>query len=437
MLFRYFTCILSLAIFAFACSSQKKAREAAAQYKKTSANDTLVAPYATKSRMNFSNVVGWDGTVPKAPSGFQVLNYADGFENPRWMYVTPNGDLLVAESNSNHPWYERFGALFIGASKSNNLRHSADRITLLRDANADGVPEVRETFLSKLDQPFGMLVLNGWFYVANTNGLWRFPYTPGQVKIVDKGKKILDLPAGKHNLHWTRNLLANADGSKIYIAVGSGSNVAEHGITNELLRADILEINPDGSALRVYASGLRNPVGMGWAVGTKTLWTVVNERDELGDELVPDYFTHVEEGGFYGWPYVYFGQHEDPRVKDKPVMAKEAIVPDVNLNAHTASLGLAFYNRDVFPDRYREGAFIAQHGSWNRSTLSGYKVLFVPFRNGKPSGKAEDFLTGFIVDLKKEKVHGRPVGVVVLPNGSLLVTDDVSNTIWQVRYIAK
>jgi len=375
--------------------------------------------------------------MPMAPAGFNVTIYADAFQNPRWLYVTPNGDILVAESNSNHPLLERIGALFIGATRSNSMKHSADRITLLRDANHDGVPEVRETFLSHLNQPFGMLALGNWFYVANTDGLWRFPYTPGQTKISGKGDKIVDLPAGKHNRHWTRNLIANAEGSKIYIAVGSGSNVAEYGMANELLRADILEINPDGSDLRVYASGLRNPVGMGWAVGTKTLWTVVNERDELGDELVPDYFTHVEEDGFYGWPYVYYGQHEDPRVKDKPVMAKAAIVPDMNLNSHTASLGLAFYTQKAFPEKYHNGAFIVQHGSWNRSILSGYKVLFVPFQNGKPSGKPEDFLTGFIVNLEKEKVHGRPVGVVVLPDGSLLITDDVTNTIWQVRYAAK
>ena len=420
-----------------ACHSQKKAREAAAHYKKTSPSDTLAAPYATKSRMNFSNVVGWKDAMPKAPAGFNVTIYADAFQNPRWLYVTPNGDILVAESNSNHPLLERIGAFFIGATRSNSMKHSADRITLLRDANHDGVPEVRETLLSHLNQPFGMLVLGNWFYVANTDGLWRFPYTPGQTNISEKGNKIVDLPAGKHNRHWTRNLIANADGSKIYIAVGSGSNVAEYGMANELLRADILEINPDGTDLRVYASGLRNPVGMGWAVSTKTLWTVVNERDELGDELVPDYFTHVEEEGFYGWPYVYYGQHEDPRVKDKPAMAKAALVPDINLHSHTASLGLAFYTQKAFPEKYHNGAFIAQHGSWNRSTLSGYKVLFVPFQNGRPSGKPEDFLTGFIVDLKKEKVHGRPVGVVVLPDGSLLIADDVTNTIWQVRYTAK
>jgi len=411
------------------CRAQRKSNE--------TSRDTLAAPFATKSRMNFSNVVGWKDTEPHAPAGFTVSIYADAFQNPRWLCIAPNGDILVAESNTNHPLIERIGAFFIGATKSNSMKHSADRITLLRDANHDGVPELRETFLSNLNQPFGMLVLGDWFYVANTDGLWRFPYKPGQTKITEKGNKIVDLQAGKYNRHWTRNLIANADGSKIYIAVGSGSNVAEHGFANEIMRANILEINPDGTGMRVYASGLRNPVGMGWAVGTNTLWTVVNERDEMGDNLVPDYLTHVEENGFYGWPYVYFGQHDDPRVKDKPAMAKAALVPDVPLQSHSASLGLAFYNQKAFPEKYHEGAFIAQHGSWNRATLSGYGVMFVPFRDGKPAGNPEEFLTGFIVNLKKEKVRGRPVGVAVMPDGSLLITDDVTNTIWQVRYTAK
>ncbi len=395
---------------------------------------TLPPPHATKSKKNFSKVQGWkDGRMPSAPNGFSVHRYADGFENPRWTYVTPNGDVLVAESNSNHTFLEIVGGHIIGAAKSNNLHHSADRITLLRDADHDGKPEVRHTFLEGLNQPFGMLILKDWFYVANTDGLWRFPYHEGDVKITGKGEKIIDLPAGKHNRHWTRNIIANHEGTKIYIAIGSGSNVAEFGVENEILRACILEINPDGSDMRVFASGLRNPVGMGWAPGTNTLWTVVNERDELGDDLVPDYLTSVKNEGFYGWPYTYFGEHRDERIKDdRPESAGRAIVPDVALGSHTASLGLTFYTAKAFPEKYREGAFIAQHGSWNRSTLSGYKVVFVPFKNGKPSGKPEDFLTGFIADIDKDKVYGRPVGVTLLPNASLLITDDVNNVIWQV-----
>jgi len=301
--------------------------------------------------------------------------------------------------------------------------------------NKNGQPAERDTFLKDLNQPFGMLLLGNKFYVANTDGVLMFPYQKGQTKITAKGKKILSLPAGGYNNHWTRNLIANADGSKIYVTVGSGSNVAEHGIENEDHRANILEINPDGTGERIYASGLRNPVGMDWAPGTNTLWTAVNERDNLGDELVPDYLTSVKDGGFYGWPYSYFGQHLDPRIGDKdqrPDLVKKAIVPDVSLDSHTASLGLAFYTKTAFPTKYQGGAFIGQHGSWNRSVLTGYRVAFVPFKDGKPTGPPEDFLTGFIADISKSQVYGRPVGVAVLYDGSLLVVDDASNTIWRV-----
>ena len=394
---------------------------------------TLPAPYATKSTMNFSKVLGWkNGQTPKAPEGFIVSRFADKLDNPRWMYVTPNGDILVAESNTNHTLVDKIGGKVIGASKSNNQSKSADRITLLRDTNQDGIPDLRTIFLGNLNQPFGMLIIGNWLYVANTDAVVRFPYQKGQTQIMGKGQKVIDLPSGDHPRHWTRNLIANADNTKIYVSVGSNTNVAEKGIKEEFKRAGILEINPDGSGERIYASGLRNPMGMGWAVGTKTLWTVVNERDELGDDLVPDYLTSVKDGGFYGWPYSYFGQHVDPRVEEKrPDLVAKAIVPDVPLGAHTASLGLAFYNQKAFPKKYHNGAFVAQHGSWNRSVLSGYRVVFVPFTNGKPSGKPQDFLTGFMADQTKN-VYGRPVGVIVLPNGSLLVTDDASNTVWQV-----
>lgn len=391
----------------------------------------------TKSHGNFSKVIGWkNGERPIAPTGFIVTKYADGFKNPRWMYVTPNGDILVAQSNSNYSFLKQIGATLKGASRSNNLKHSANIITLLRDSNKDGIPELRETFLTKdegLNQPFGMLVIGDWLYVANTDALLRYPYKAGQTKITGKVEKIADLPAGKHNRHWTRNIIANSDNSKIYIAVGSGSNIAENGTEHELHKANILEVNPDGSDLRVFAAGLRNPVGMDWEPKTKTLWTVVNERDGLGDDLVPDYLTSVKENAFYGWPYAYFGQHEDVRVKEtKPELVKKTIVPDFELGSHTASLGLAFYTGTTFPEKYRNGAFIAQHGSWNRKKISGYQLIFVPFKNGKPSGKSEEFLTGFIVDPKKDIVHGRPVGVIVTPEGDLLMTDDKTNTIWRV-----
>lgn len=406
-----------------------------AQTEKVSPADTLPKPYATKSSMNFSNVKGWnDGRTPIAPQGFEVMKYADGFDNPRWVYQLPNGDVLVAESNSNYSVVKKVGAAIIGATGSNNVKNSADRITLLRDTNKDGLPDVRDTFLTELNQPFGMLLLGDWFYVANTDALIRFPYKKGETSIKAKSQKIIDLPAGKYNRHWTRNIITNKKGDKIYIAIGSGSNVAEHGIEYETLKATILTVNPDGSDMQVYATGLRNPVGMAWAPGTNVLWTAVNERDELGDNLVPDYLTHVEEGGFYGWPYSYFGQQIDPRVEEqKPELVEKAIVPDVDLGSHTASLGLIFYTDNKFPAKYQNGAFIAQHGSWNRSTLSGYRVVYVPFKNGKPVGKPEDFLTGFIADLDKNDVYGRPVGLVQLQDGSMLVTDDVTNTIWRVK----
>ena len=398
--------------------------------------ETLPKPFATKSTGNYSNVIGWkDGQKPIAPPGFIVTKYADGFENPRWMYVTPNGDVLVAQSNSNFGFWKKIGAAIIGVGKSNNLKKSADIITLLRDTNQDGIPEIRETFLTKgLKQPLGMLVIDNWFYVANTDALMRFPYTSGQTKINGKAEKLTKLPAGKPNQHWSRNIIANADNSKIYIAVGCATNIGEKGMDKEFMRASILEVNADGSGLRIYASGLRNPVGMDWAPGTKTLWTTVNERDGLGDELVPDYLTSVKENGFYGWPYVYFGQHIDPRVKDqKPDLVSNTIVPDVSLGAHTASLGLVFYTKTAFPKKYQGGAFVAQHGSWNRKQLSGYVVAFIPFENGK-AGVPEDFLTGFIVDPRKDEVRGRPVGLAMLPDGALLLTDDKTNTIWHIQY---
>ncbi len=392
---------------------------------------TLPAPYETKSVMKFSKVIGWkEGETPKAPIGFTVTAYASGFENPRWLYVLPNGDLLVAESNSNHGFFEKMGASVVGASKSNSMTESANRISILRDRDRNGIVDFQSTFLAGLNQPFGMLLLNNWFYVANTDAIYRFPYKEDQTSIAAPGEKIVDLPGGMR--HWTKSLIANKAGTKIYIGVGSGSNIGEAGLDKELFRANILEMSPDGKDLKIYASGLRNPVGMDWSEDG-TLWTVVNERDELGDDLVPDYLTHVEPGGFYGWPYVYWGNHPDPRVTaTKTEAVAKTLVPDVSLGSHTASLGLAFYNEKAFPEKYRHGAFVGQHGSWNRSVLAGYKVMFVPFANGKPSGPPEDFLTGFLSNLQKREVHGRPVGVMVMPDGALMVADDISNVIWRV-----
>ncbi|GEO06249.1 sorbosone dehydrogenase [Adhaeribacter aerolatus] len=398
-------------------------------------SDSLPAPFATEPTAKISKVIGWPaGKTPTAPAGFVVSKFAAELQNPRWIYVTPNGDILVAEANSAPRLKEKVKAQLNGKAKSQNMGESADRITLFRDADKDGKPEVRAIFLEDLNQPLGMLALNNYFYVANTDGLWRYPYNTGQTKISGKGEKILELPAGGYNNHWTRNIIANADGSKIYISVGSGSNIGENGMEHEVRRANILEVNPDGTGERIFAGGLRNPVGMDWAPNSNTLYTVVNERDNLGDDLVPDYLTSVQEGAFYGWPYSYFGQHEDPRLKgQRPDLVKKAIAPDVPLGAHTASLGLAFYDQKNFPAKYQNGAFIGQHGSWNRSQLVGYKVVFVPFNNGKPSGKPEDFLTGFMADLEKGEVYGRPVGIAVSPSNGLLVADDASNTIWLVQ----
>ncbi|ALJ00410.1 PQQ-dependent sugar dehydrogenase [Rufibacter tibetensis] len=427
------SCLLLCALIS-ACNTDGKKEGATSSSTTGTINQLkLPQPYATESVKNYSEVIGWRGKTPTAPSAFRVNKFADNLQNPRWIYVGPNGDVFVAEATSEKKGKERKEAIKSGQAKSQNIGRSPNRIILLRDENQDGEPEQQHVFLRGLKQPFGMLVLNDYFYVANTDGLWRYPYNQGQNQITGRGEKILELPAGGYNNHWTRNLIANADGSKIYISVGSGSNNGENGMENEVRRANILEINPDGSGGRVFASGLRNPVGMGWAPGSNVLWTAVNERDELGDELVPDYLTSVKEGGFYGWPYAYFGPNEDPRMKgQRPDLVKQTLVPEVPLGAHTASLGLAFYNKSAFPAKYRGGAFIGQHGSWNRSELSGYKVVFVPFQAGKPIGPPEDFLTGFISEEDKKKVHGRPVGVAVLQDGSLLVADDASGTLWRV-----
>ena len=404
------------ALIITSCNSQikKEDKQALAQQPPatvtTAVGDIILPPpFATESANKRSSNVDWPaGKMPLAPEGFTVSKFAGDLDNPRWTYIAPNNDIFVAESLS-------------------------DRILIFRDNDKDGNFETRETFVKSLNKPLGMLVLKNYFYLANTDGVYRYDYNPSQLKLTSKGQKILNLPAGGYNNHWTRNLIANSDGSKIYVTVGSGSNVAEHGIDNEIRRACILEINPDGTGEKIFASGLRNPVGLDWNPENGELWAAVNERDGLGDDLVPDYITSVKRNGFYGWPYCYFGNHLDPRMKgDGKDLAATAIIPDVPVGAHTASLGLAFYNKTAFPEKYRNGAFVGQHGSWNRSKISGYKVVFVPFKNGKPSGKPQDFLTGFIANEKDAKVYGRPVDVTVMNDGSLLVNDDGSNTIWKI-----
>jgi len=414
---------LVTAFFLCSCNSQVKQDKSTADstlrtqqhINSDTDNIDLPPPYATESVRNQSKVIGWPtGKMPIAPQGFTVSIFADSLAAPRWIYSAPNGDIFVAQADRE-------------GKKGNN-------IILFRDADKDGVPERSYTYLSGLNKPFGMLILNDQFYVGNTDAVLVYPYDPKNTSITAAGKKIMSMPTGRH---WTRNLIASKDGSKIYVSVGSSSNVAENGIDKETRRANILVINPDGSGERVYASGLRNPVGMDWAPGTNTLWTAVNERDELGDDLVPDYITSVQDGGFYGWPYSYYGQHLDPRIKadsQRPDLVKRAIVPDVAVGSHTSSLGLAFYTGSQFPQEYRGGAFVGQHGSWNRSRFSGYQVVFVPFANGKPSGKPQPFLTGFIANEEKSEVYGRPVGVTVIADGSLLVADDGANRIWRITY---
>jgi glucose/arabinose dehydrogenase len=395
----------------------------------------LPKPYETPSALNFSTVVGWpEGKKPSAPDGFEVTPYATGLDYPRWFHVLPNGDVLVSEARTQlKSTHNRNSPAVQGDMRSRALGQSANRITLLRDADGDGVPEIRETFLSGLNQPFGMALLGDTLYVANTDGVFTFPYAEGQTRITAEGRKILDLPAGGYNNHWTRNIVAGRDGRKLYVTVGSASNVGEYGMDEEHRRACILEIDPDGGSERLYASGLRNPVGLDFEPSTGTMWTAVNERDELGDELVPDYVTSVQEGGFYGWPWAYFGRIEDPRLKGRrPDLVARSLAPDLAVGSHTASLGLVFYTGTAFPERYRGGAFIGQHGSWNHTQLSGYKVAFVPFAQGRPSGPMEDFLTGFVADDDRSLVYGRPCGVTMLPDGSLLVADDAGDRIWRV-----
>ena len=384
--------------------------------------------------INIAPAVGWaKNATPKAGDGLAVAPFATGLEHPRWMLVLPNGDVLVAETNAPPKPQDNKGVrgFFMKKTmaKAGAAVPSANRITLLRDADGDGKAEIRTVFLDQLKSPFGMALVGKDLYVANTDALVKFAYTEGATRLEGKGSKVADLPGGELNHHWTKNVIANADGSKLYVTVGSNSNVAEHGMAVESERAAIWEIDAKTGEHRVYASGLRNPNGMAWT--GKTLWTVVNERDEIGPSLVPDYLTSVRDGGFYGWPYSYYGQHVDQRVKPQaPDKVAAAIVPDYALGPHTASLGLASAQGAQLPPPYASGMFVGQHGSWNRKPLSGYKVLFVPFQNEKPAGPPREVLTGFVN--AEGEAQGRPVGVAVDKRGALLVADDVGNTIWRV-----
>jgi glucose/arabinose dehydrogenase len=387
--------------------------------------------------VNIAPAKGWpSGVRPHAPQGFTVSTYASGLDHPRWLYVLPNGDVLVAESDASARSDDKKGIKGVVMKEvmkkaGSGTRPSANRITLLRGLTADGSAAMKKVFMTNLNSPFGMALIDNNFYVADTDAILRFPYREGQTEITEAGEKVVDLPAGSINHHWTKNIIASPDGNFLYATVGSNSNVGENGLDKEENRACILQVDLSTGKSRVYASGLRNPNGMDWQPQTGQLWTAVNERDELGNDLVPDYMTSVKEGGFYGWPYSYYGQHVDQRVKEKrPDLVAKAIVPDYALGSHTAPLGLVFYHGKQFPAEYVGGAFIGQHGSWNRKPLSGYKVVFVPFADGKPSGLPKDFLTGFLSD--GGDAYGRPVGVAVDKAGALLVADDVGNIVWRV-----
>ncbi|HVS29811.1 MAG TPA: sorbosone dehydrogenase family protein [Thermoanaerobaculia bacterium] len=368
--------------------------------------DTLPPPFETKSSTNPPNV----GARPKdaalhLPPGFKIEVWARDFDVPRNMIQAPNGDVIVAETDGG-------------------------RITILRDANKDGVPEGRFTFASGLNEPFGLALGGNYLYVGNTDAVVRLPYRAGQTEAAGKPERIAALPTGGHS---TRNVIFNRDGSKLYVAVGSRSNVSVE--TDEPKRAAITEMNPDGSGQRIFGSGLRNPVGLAWNPANGSLWTTVNERDGLGDNLVPDYVTDVRDGAFYGWPFSYIGKNEDPRRKgERPDLVAKAVVPSVLLESHSAALGIGFYDGTMFPARYRGGAFVALHGSWNRSRRTGYKVIHIPFSNGRPAGGYDDFVVGWAPDPASRIVWGRPVGILVLRDGSLLVSDDGANVIWRVTY---
>ncbi len=379
---------------------------------------------------------GWtDGTAPLPAPGTQVAAFADGLDPPRRLYVLPNGDVLVAETNappkpeagkSFRDWLTGLVMKRAGAGVP-----SANRITLLRDTDGDGRADFRSVLLQGLNSPFGMALVGNDLYIANSDAVLRFPYRDGDTYITAPGIPVVALPAGSINHHWTKNLIASPDGTRLYVTVGSNSNVAERGMAVEVGRAAIWEVDPMSGTHRIFASGLRNPNGLAWEPLSKALWTVVNERDELGSDLVPDYMTSVRDGAFYGWPYSYYGQHIDQRVQpQQPELVAKAIVPDYALGPHTASLGLAHANGNTLPAVFANGMFIGQHGSWNRRPHSGYKVIFVPFENGKPSAAPLDVLTGFLSE--EGRAYGRPVGVALDRQGALLVADDVGNVVWRV-----
>lgn len=433
MRFSSLAAVSAVALTLAACGTESRLDPAAGY----GPNPTLPAPSRSLfPTVNVADATGWpEGRTPVPARGFRVQAFASGLDHPRWLYRLPNGDILVAETNAPPKPEEKKGGLRawvqgLVMKKAGAVTPSANRITLLRDADGDGVAETRTVFLQNLMSPFGMALVGETLYVANADAVVAFPYQAGQTRIDAAPRKVADLPAGR-NHHWTKSLVASADGSRLYVGVGSNSNIGENGMDEETDRAAILEIDPATGARRVYASGLRNPVGLAWQPDSGRLWTAVNERDELGNDLVPDYMTSVTPGGFYGWPFSYYGQIVDERIKPQnPGLVARALRPDYALGAHTASLGLTFGEGALFPARYRGGAFVGQHGSWNRKPRNGYRVLFVPFANGVPAGPPEDILTGFLNE--DNQAMGRPVGVQFDGTGGLLVADDVGNVIWRV-----
>lgn len=400
------------------------------------AQPELPAPQSSwMPTVNIAPALGWpEGTVPRGAPGTRVGAFARGLEHPRWLHVLPNGDVLVAETNTPHQEAAKgFKAWITGLvmKRAGAGAASANRITLLRDTDGDGVADVRSVFLDGLNSPFGMALVGPHLYVADTDAVRRFVYAEGDTRLASPGVRVVELPAGDINHHWTKNLMASPDGTKLWVTVGSNSNVAERGMEAEAGRAAIWEVDIATGNPRVFASGLRNPNGLAWEPVLGALWTVVNERDDLGNDLVPDFMTSVQDGGFYGWPYSYFGPHVDERVQPpRPDLVAQALVPDYALGAHTASLGLAWSQGNTLPPAFAHGMFIGQHGSWNRQPHSGYKVIFVPFKAGKPVGLPVDVLTGFLSD--DGHAFGRPVGVALDRRGALLVADDVGNVVWRV-----
>lgn len=389
----------------------------------------------TLPTVNVAPAIGWkDGGTPAATTGLTVTPFARDLNHPRSILVLPNGDVLVAESSAP-PKEQGFGLqswmMGVMMKRAGSSVPSANRVLLLRDSDGDGIADARSVLIEGLNSPFGLALVGEWLYVANADSVLRFPYRAGDTRITVAGEKVADLPGGPLNHHWTKSLLASPDGRFLYVGVGSNSNIGENGMEMETDRAAILQVDIAARSHRPFATGLRNPVGMAFEPSTQALWTVVNERDGLGSDLVPDYLTEVRDGAFYGWPYSYYGGHVDRRVApERPDLVAKAVVPDYALGAHTASLGLAFHAGPEWPAAFRNGAFIAQHGSWNRVPHAGYKVVFVAFENGKPKGELKDVLTGFLSE--RGEAQGRPVSLAFDAKGGLLVTDDVGNAVWRV-----